>query len=102
MANKTYNEVLDTMIPWTEEYRENFQQETRYGNHEAICGLAGMRFRMPDPIKYPNISKQYAPADECADQNAPGSGNKLVVTQFSLNIIACILVTIVVSKLLRI
>lgn len=96
MANKTYTEVLDTMVSWTAEYRENFQQEIRYGEHRAICGLAGSYFTMPDPIAYPNISKEFVPEDECANRNLPGSGNKQAVAQCALNFIACILASSVV------
>ena len=43
MANKTYLEVLNTMIPWTPEYIKQLEQETRYTNHyQGSCG--------PDPF----------------------------------------------------
>lgn len=90
MANKTYTEVLDTMIPWAD-IRDDFQQETRYGEHRAICGLAGKFMVMPDPIKYVNVSTEYVPVDECASRNLPSSGNQQTAIQFSLNIIASIL-----------
>lgn len=86
MANKLYTEVLDTMVSWTDEYRDEFEQKIRYGEHTAVCGLAGKVFVMPDPITYPNISSEFAPVDECANRNLPGNGNRPLV-----NIIACLL-----------
>lgn len=98
MANKTYTEVLDTMVPWTEEYRDQFQEEIRYGEHRAVCALLGIDIVMPDPIKYPTVPMAYAPVDECANRNLPSSGNKPVVTPFSLKVIA-FLVSMLAVKL---
>lgn len=94
MANKTYTEVLDTMIPWTVEYRDQFQHKTRYGNQIAYCGLGGINTKMTDPIVYHNTSKDYAPVDECAHRNAPGKGNKPAVHPFIFAIVACIVVAV--------
>lgn len=88
MANKTYTEVLDTMVSWTEEYRDGFQQKVRFGEHRAVCGLAGKYYGMPDPITYPNISIEFAPVDECASRQAPSSGHRQAVAQYSLNVFA--------------
>lgn len=88
MANKTYTEVLDTMIPWTEEHRSQLQQMIRYAAHGTVCGLAGEYIQMPDPIAYPNITKEYAPADECKARNLPSNAN--AQSEFIFNIIGCI------------
>lgn len=106
MANKTYTEVLDTMIQWTDEYRDHFQNEIRYGEQASICGMAGRYFSTGDTIKYPDIPMEYAPIDECVnvddpddkcdpnddcdptegpiDENVPGTSNKHVVIQLML------------------
>lgn len=91
MANKTYTEVLDTIIQWTEEYRDEYQQKLRYDEHYAICSLAGQYMLMPDRIKYPNISREFVPVDECAARNLPGSGSKQISLQFPISIVASVL-----------
>lgn len=109
MANKTYTEVLDTMIQWTNEFRDKFQEEIRYDDQIAICGMAGRFFLTGDTIKYPNITEEYTPMNECPlvkvpddecdptndecapiDGNVPGIANKQVVIRSVLYIMACI------------
>lgn len=79
------------MIDWTDDYRAKFQHRLRYEGHLAVCGLAGKYYAMPDSIEYPNVTKAYAPIDECAARNLPGSG-----TRFSLSIYAFTLVVFIV------
>ncbi|KAG4066822.1 hypothetical protein HA402_012889 [Bradysia odoriphaga] len=95
MANKTFTEVLDTMVDWSEERRAHLQQRLRYDGHLAVCGLTGKYFALPDLIEYPNVTREYAPADVCSTRNLPGSGTRQAVTQ-SLNIFAFIFVAFVV------
>lgn len=66
MANKTYTEVLDTMIPWTDEYRAQFQQRVRFEGHRASCGVAGEHMLLEDPISYPTVQKEFVPDDKCS------------------------------------
>lgn len=82
------------MVNWTEEYREQFQQRIRYSSHGAVCGMAGGFLPMPNPIAYPNITKEYVPVDECQSRNLPSSAN--AQSQFAFNIIGCIFVAFAV------
>lgn len=96
MANKSYTQVLDTMIQWTDEYRNHFQQEVRYGEHDANCRLTGGSSFRTNTIQYPDIPMEYTPMDECApkDKNVAGTGNKQIVIPSVLSFMACILVII--------
>lgn len=68
MANKSYTEVLNTMIPW-EEYRPTFQHHIRYDEHKIICGMAGKFISHSDTIKYVETSVEYTPIDDCANRD---------------------------------
>lgn len=96
MANKTFTQVLDTMVNWTQEYRTHFQERLRYDGHLAVCGLVGKFYPMTELIEYPNITTAFAPDDVCTARNLPSSGNRQAVTQFSLEIVAIISVAVVV------
>lgn len=65
LSNKTYTEVLNTMIPWTKESRDLFQQQIRFGDHNVVCGIAGRFLTNTGTIKYPNTPMEYAPVNEC-------------------------------------
>lgn len=95
MSNKTYTEVVNTMILWTEANRSHFQQQVRYGSHNVICGMAGNFLTNTDTIKYLNVAMEYAPIDECTrtpinenedHENESGSAN-----HSSLHFMTCIL-----------
>lgn len=81
------------MIPWTEEFRKQYQHNTRYGNHIAVCGLAGTKTELPEAIAYPNVSKEYAPVDECGNRNELDSGSRQAISQFNLDFVAFIVVS---------
>lgn len=99
MAGKTYKEVLDTMVPWTEEFRSRVQNLTRYGYQGVVCGRSSPDYT--DLIKYYDTSMEYAPFDECENRENPdvtsetsGGDNKQTVIQSSLHLIACMLTTV--------
>jgi len=88
MANKTYTEVLDTMIPWTEEFRSHVQNVMRYGDHEVVCSGE----RHTDTIKYYDTLREYVPLDEC--ENRKSAGNQQFLIRTSLYLMACMLVMV--------
>ncbi len=87
------------MTHWTEEFRDQFQHDTLYGKQISYCGLGRSAKVMDDPIAYPKFAEPYAPIDECAMRRTYGTGNRQAVMPFSLNFIACILVSCGVKKL---
>lgn len=100
MANKTYKEVLDTMIPWTEEFRSRVQNIMRYGDNAVVCGRDPPNYS--DIVKYYNTSKDYVPLDECEtreNSDTSGSNNQPTIIWSSLYIMACTLamVTTIIS-----
>lgn len=86
MANKTYTEVLDTMIEWTEELKNRVRNVMRYGDQAIICGAEDHT----DTIKYYDTSKEYVPFDECENRRE----NKQTLIQSSLYLMVCMLVMV--------
>jgi len=92
MSNKTYKEVLDTMIPWTDEFRSHVQNLMRYGDNAVVCGRDPPNYS--DIVKYYDTSKEYVPLDECANRensDASGSDNQQSTIRSSLYLMACTL-----------
>lgn len=93
MSNNTYTEVLNTIIPWTKENRDHFQQQIRYGAHNVVCGMAGRFLTNTDTVKYPNAAMEYVPIDECTrapiDENQDLESGSAIKS--SLHFMACIL-----------
>lgn len=77
-----YLDSLSFKVNWTEEYREYFQREKRYGKQIGVC--AGRNFTSFGDIQYPENMKEYVPPNKCFEESDPSSANILVVFKANL------------------
>ena len=64
-AGLKYTEILNEMIMWTPEFRENLQTDSISEPHDAVCYIIGGSQIVPHPVSYPSIEMEYAPEDTC-------------------------------------
>lgn len=61
-----YLQSISFKFNWTEEFKKEFQEKRRFGNHEFSCGSLDGEFRINGESKYAEFENDYAPIDECA------------------------------------
>jgi hypothetical protein len=87
LANKTFNEVVDALGPWTAEQIAEHQRQVRFTQHyQHSCGPTPFPEAEERIVEYPKTNGDYEPVDQCSP-GSPNSANfpvSIHVTLFSL------------------
>lgn len=75
MSGKLYTDVIDSMVNWTTEFREEFQHFVRFDPHYMSCfSHANVTEEEGVSVTYPKTQEDYAPPErKCDGENLPSS-----------------------------